>query len=233
MPLPTVIVPGYFARATEYQPLANALNQEGIPTQIVPLRKRDWVPTLGGRSVVPILNAIDRTVKQMQEKYNRDRVNLIGHSAGGWISRIYLGEKPYDIHGDVAGDEAIWQGRDRVATLIALGTPHTSQERWTRRNLEFVSENYPGAFCREVNYVCVAGKAIYGDRRWGSWVAHQSYKLTCGRGECWGDGITPIAAAHLDGATNLILEGVRHAPTSGGIWYGSPEVRGEWMVYLA
>jgi len=232
MPRPTVIIPGYFARATEYQPLAAALNQAGIPTEIVPLRKRDWVPTLGGRSVVPILQAIDRTVRQLQNRHESDRVNLIGHSAGGWIARIYLGDKPYDIHGDVAGEKAIWRGRDRVATLIALGTPHTSQERWTKRNLEFVRDTYPGAFYRDLNYICVAGKAIYGRRRWGSWVSYQSYQLTCGRGDCWGDGITPIAAAHLEGATNLTLEGVRHAPTSGGIWYGSPEVRREWMVYL-
>ena len=232
MPLPTVILPGYFASATDYRDLEQALNQQGVPTVTVPLRKRDWFPTLGGRSVVPILWQIDRTVKQTLRQYNVSRVNLIGHSAGGWIARIYLGEKPYDIHGDVRGSEGVWNARVCVATLVTLGTPHISQERWTKRNLDFVKDNYPGAFYPDIRYICVAGKAVYGQRRLGSWLAYNSYQLTCGQGNCWGDGITPIAAAHLEGATNLILKGVMHSPKSPGIWYGSPEVKQAWVSYL-
>ena len=232
MPLPTVILPGYFASATDYRDLEQALNQQGIPTVTVPLRKRNWFPTLGGRSVVPILWQIDRTVKQTLRQYNVSRVNLIGHSAGGWIARIYLGEKPYDIHGDVRGSEGVWNARACVATLVTLGTPHISQERWTKRNLDFVKDNYPGAFYPDICYICVAGKAVYGQRRLGSWLAYNSYQLTCGQGNCWGDGITPIAAAHLEGATNLILKGVMHSPKSPGIWYGSPEIKQAWISYL-
>ncbi|MGK7872916.1 MAG: esterase/lipase family protein [Xenococcaceae cyanobacterium] len=232
MPLPTVILPGYFARATDYHNLEKALNQQGIPAVTVPLRKRDWFPTLGGRSVVPILRQIDRTVKQTLQQYNVSQVNLIGHSAGGWIARIYLGEKPYDIHGDVTSSDGVWKAHSHVATLVTLGTPHISQERWTKRNLDFVKDNYPGAFYPNVHYVCVAGKAVYGKKRLGSWLAYNSYQLTCGKGNCWGDGITPIAAAHLDGATNLILEGVMHSPNSSGIWYGSPEAKKAWVSYL-
>ncbi len=232
MPLPTVILPGYFASATDYRDLEQALNQQGIPTVTVPLRKRNWFPTLGGRSVVPILWQIDRTVKQTLRQYNVSRVNLIGHSAGGWIARIYLGEKPYDIHGDVRGSEGVWNARVYVATLVTLGTPHISQERWTKRNLDFVKDNYPGAFYPDIHYICVAGKAVYGQRRLGSWLAYNSYQLTCGQGNCWGDGITPIAAAHLEGATNLILKGAMHSPKSSGIWYGSPEVKQAWVSYL-
>lgn len=232
MPLPTVILPGYFASATDYRDLEQALNQQGIPTVTVPLRKRNWFPTLGGRSVVPILWQIDRTVKQTLRQYNVSRVNLIGHSAGGWIARIYLGEKSYDIHGDVRGSEGVWNARAWVATLVSLGTPHISQERWTKRNLDFVKDNYPGAFYPDIRYICVAGKAVYGQRRLGSWLAYNSYQLTCGQGNCWGDGITPIAAAHLEGATNLILKGVMHSPKSPGICYGSPEVKQAWVSYL-
>ena len=188
-----------------------------FPTAVVPLSKRDWVPTLGGRSVVPILQQIDRTVKQTMTKYSSQEVNLIGHSAGGWIARIYLGEKPYNIHGDV---EAVWKAHTSVSTLVTLGTPHISEERWTKRNLDFVKDNYPGAFHSDVRYVCVAGKAVYGKRRPGGWLAYNSYKLTGGVGNCWGDGITPVAAAHLESAINLTLSGVMHSPNSRGIWYG-------------
>jgi triacylglycerol esterase/lipase EstA (alpha/beta hydrolase family) len=229
MTLPTVILPGYLARASDYQELATTLESKGIPSKIVPLRKRDWLPTIGGRSVVPILRQIDATVRETLEDYKTSKINLIGHSAGGWLARIYLGEKPYDIHGDVS---ALWNGREKVEQLISLGTPHISQERWTRKNLDFVKNNYPGAFYADVKYVCLAGKAVYGENKRGSWLAYNSYKLTCGEGNAWGDGITPIAAAHLEGAVNLVLDGVFHAPTSPGKWYGSPEVVEEWIGYL-
>ncbi len=147
MVLPTVILPGYLAGAAEYRNLESALQNLGIPTTIAPVRWQDWIPTLGGRSVTPILRILDATVKQVLQKYNVSQINLVGHSAGGWLSRIYMGEKPYCIHpGDT--EESVWCARSNVATLITLGTPHISQERWTRRNLDFVNLTYPGHFTR-------------------------------------------------------------------------------------
>lgn len=89
MPLPTVILPGFFAGASEYRGLEASLNQLGFPTVTVPLQPGDWIPTIGGRSVLPILRQLDQTVKQVMADYNATQVNLIGHSAGGWIARIY------------------------------------------------------------------------------------------------------------------------------------------------
>ncbi len=233
MPLPTVILPGFLASALEYRALEASLQQLGFPTVTVPLRQQDWFPTVGGRSMIPILRHLDKIVKQVMYEYDASQINLIGHSAGGWIARIYLGEKPYNIHKDVTETAGLWQAYPYVATLVTLGTPHVSQERWTKRNLDFVKINYPGAFYRDVKYVCVAGKAIYGERRPGQWLAYNSYKLTCGVGNCWGDGITPIEAAHLQGAINLTLEGVLHSPRRAGLWYGSPEPLQAWVPYLA
>ncbi|HEY9672382.1 MAG TPA: hypothetical protein V6D11_13120 [Waterburya sp.] len=233
MPLPTVILPGFFAGALEYRALEASLKQLGFPTVTVPLRQRDWFPTVGGRSMIPILRQLDKTVKQVLVEYNASQINLIGHSAGGWIARIYLGDKPYNIHDDVTETAGLWQAYPYVSTLVTLGTPHVSQERWTKRNLDFVKINYPGAFYREVKYVCVAGKAIYGERRPGQWLAYNSYKLTCGVGNCWGDGITPVEAAHLQNAINLTLDGVLHSPRRAGLWYGSSEPLQAWTPYLA
>jgi hypothetical protein len=80
-----------------------------------------------------------------------------------------------------------------------------------------------------VAYICVAGKAVFGE--WQNWIAYNSYKLTCGQGRTWGDGITPIASAHLQGANNLVLAGVHHSPRA-GLWYGSPDVVREWAKFL-
>lgn len=233
MTLPTVILPGYLASAPEYRQLEQDIQALGFPAVTVPLRSRDWIPTIGGRSVAPILRQLDQTVKQALQESGATQVNLIGHSAGGWISRIYLGENPYTVNPKAAATPDIWHARPYVANLITLGTPHTSQERWTRRNLDFVNNTYPGAFYADVRYVCVAGKSVYGAQRWGQWLAYSSYQITCGTGNCWGDGITPVEAAHLVGAENLTLEGVRHAPKAGVIWYGSPEPLKAWVSYLS
>jgi triacylglycerol esterase/lipase EstA (alpha/beta hydrolase family) len=230
--LPTVILPGYLESADVYLPLQQALTALGTPTTTVPLRKRDWLPTLGGRSMVPILRQLDRTVKAALIDNHAHQINLIGHSAGGWISRIYIGAVPYTIHGDVTESAGLWNAKAKIANLITLGTPHISGERWTRKNLDFVNDNYPDATYPDVRYICVAGKSVFGAKKFGQWLAYSSYEMTCGKGDVWGDGITPIEAAHLQGAKNITIEGVKHSPRTSGIWYGSPEVIDRWSSYL-
>ncbi|KGF72455.1 lipase [Neosynechococcus sphagnicola sy1] len=228
MPLPTVILPGYFAGAEAYRGLEQFFQAKGYPVVTVPLRRQDWLPTVGGRSMAPILQPLDRTIQQVLQQYQVSQVNLVGHSAGGWIARIYLGAQPY--WGRSGGEP--WAAHPQIKTLVTLGTPHRSRERWTLRNLDFVNTHYPGAFYPNVRYVCVAGKAIYGERRWGAWIAYSSYQLTDGQGNVWGDGIIPIAAAHLEGAENVVLDQVQHSPKPGSLWYGSPEVLPSWISYL-
>jgi triacylglycerol esterase/lipase EstA (alpha/beta hydrolase family) len=233
MPLPTIILPGYLAGAQSYLALEQTLTQQGFPTTTVPLTRDSWWVTLGGRPVTPILSVLDQTIRQVLAATQAPQVNLIGHSAGGWIARIYLGDHPYH--------ERIWGGCPLVKTLITLGTPHLSQERWTKRNLDFVNNTYPGAFYPDVRYICVAGKSIYGQLRWNfrDWFTYSSYRLTGGEGCTWGDGVTPIAAAHMEGAVNLVLDNVQHSPRrsqSDGTphaWYGSPAPLSQWLPYLA
>lgn len=114
MPLPTVILPGYLAGAIAYRPLEVALNALGFPTTTVPLQPRDWLVTLGGRPVTPILAALDSTVQIALAQHGTSQVNLIGHSAGGWIARLYLGQDPY------CGKS--WQRHPQVNTLINLSS---------------------------------------------------------------------------------------------------------------
>ena len=231
MSLPTVILPGYLAAAEDYAPLERQLRAFDIPTVTVPLKRRDWLVTVGGRPMTSILQQLDDTIEDLKKATGASQVNVVGHSAGGWITRIYLGAQTYC--------DRIWQGQPKVNTLITLGTPHRSQEQWTKRNLDFVNNQYPGAFHSEVHYVCVAGKAVLGQRSWrlSQMFTYNSYKLTCGDGECWGDGVTPIEAAHLEGAENLILEDVWHSPSppekaNARLWYGSDVVMQEWIPYL-
>ena len=230
--LPTVILPGYLAGADEYGELVKNLESlTDSSITMVPLKRKDWYVTLGGRPVTPILQALKETISAVLSQSQSDQINLIGHSAGGWISRVYLGNEPY------CGDR--WNGLPQVAGLITLGTPHLSQERWTKRNLDFVNDTYPGAFHDEVKYTCVAGKSIFGKKTWklGDWFTHQSYTLTCGQGDCWGDGVTPIQAAHLEGANNVTFDHVKHSPQAKNrnqdhLWYGSEPIVKEWASHL-
>lgn len=231
MPLPTVILPGYLASAQPYEAMQKALAKQGFSAVVVPLRRRDWLPTLGGRSVINIIKVLDATAQQLMRDSQCKRINLVGHSAGGWISRIYLGEAPYDVHPSDRHRTFPRPARSHVSTLLTLGTPHTSQERWTRKNLEFVNQTYPGAFYSDISYVCVAGKAIHGSKA--DWFTFNSYKLTCGEGLQWGDGVVPLSAAHLEGATNLVLDDVFHSPRPQGNWYGSEAVVEQWSQWLS
>ncbi|MFN3927422.1 MAG: esterase/lipase family protein [Pseudanabaenaceae cyanobacterium] len=218
-----VVLAGYLAGSQDYEGIVELLRKQGLSAYTVPLRWWEWLPTVGGRSIAPILNRLHYTIQSLQREFPHQKFNIIAHSAGGWLARIYLGDVPYY--------NQVWKGREVVEQIVCLGTPHTSLEPWTKKNLDFVNQNYPGAFYPEVNYVCVAGKSVFGERNWQNWIAYNSYKLTCGEGHTWGDGITPVVSAHLQGAQNLTLEGVNHSPRA-GLWYGSPGIVAEWSNFL-
>ncbi|MEL6555023.1 MAG: lipase [Cyanobacteria bacterium J06621_11] len=230
MALPTVILPGYLASAQPYQEMEASLAEAGFPAVTVPLRRYDWLPTIGGRSVSNIIKALDATAQRAMIDHNSNQINLVGHSAGGWIARIYIGELPYNIHASDEQRTLPRPARRHVNTFVTLGTPHTSQERWTRKNLDFVNQNYPGAFYDDVNYVCIAGKSVEGKKA--DWFTINSYKLTAGDGSLWGDGVVPVAAAHLESARNITLEDVFHSPRSNALWYGSRSVVKAWSQWL-
>ncbi|CAI5937868.1 unnamed protein product [Closterium sp. NIES-65] len=63
----------------------------------------------------------------------------------------------------------------------------------------------------------------------------QGYKQVCGRAEVWGDGVVPEDTALLEGAENLILDGMYHSPVGASEarpWYGSPSVLPSWQHHL-
>ena len=66
-------------------------------------------------------------------------------------------------------------------------------------------------------------------------VAYANYVALAGDGEAMGDGVIPVACAHLPGALQLTLDGVSHSFNEPGTtlpadcWYGSEAVVGSWM----
>ena len=60
-----VIVPGFLTGKSEFEPLAASLTAKGIPTVVVPMGNWHWLPCLGGRSMRPMLDRIDFTVRHL------------------------------------------------------------------------------------------------------------------------------------------------------------------------
>jgi hypothetical protein len=61
--------------------------------------------------------------------------------------------------------------------------------------------------------------------------AYRSYEVVCGNGHENGDGVAPTRSCYLEGAENIVLPGVRHAPYNApNTWYGAPGVVEQWFA---
>ncbi|VAI54612.1 unnamed protein product [Triticum turgidum subsp. durum] len=82
------------------------------------------------------------------------KLSLIGHSAGGWLARVYMEEL----------------GTSDISLLLTLGTPHLPPPKGvsgvidqTRGLLNYVEKNCaPAVYTPELRYVCIAGRYIQG-----------------------------------------------------------------------
>ncbi|XP_027113577.1 uncharacterized protein LOC113761807 isoform X1 [Coffea eugenioides] len=276
---PAVILPGLGNNTNDYEKLALILNGYGVPTVVVKVSRIDWLRNAAGlldpnywRGTLrprPVLDCfrsryfkkLDEAVSEANELAQGGALSFIGHSAGGWLARVYMQEI----------------GFSNISLLLTLGTPHLPPPKGvpgvidqTRGLLYYVEKNCPKAvYTPELKYVCIAGRYIEGARFFGSnddssgmavsidhtnseiavvntskppaatWRARfvgQGYKQVCGQADTWGDGVVPELSAHLEGALNISLEGVYHSPVGSDDesrpWYGSPGVVKRWIHYL-
>jgi pimeloyl-ACP methyl ester carboxylesterase len=222
---PLVLIGGYLTSPGDFRALAAALAGPGYGYQVfvTPIGRARWATTRDW-DFRPVVRRLRATAEQALAATGARQVTILAHSVGGTVARMYLGEEPY--MGEVYG------GRRYVKRLVTLGTPHHSQEYWTRRSVGFVNETYPGAFYPDVAYVTVAGRSILGDpkgtprQRWAS----SSYAMVSGEehAQAWGDGITTLHCAALRGAEYLVAEGVSHSPLHGQPWFGDPSSLAVW-----
>mmetsp|Transcript_6332 Transcript_6332/g.19104 ORF Transcript_6332/g.19104 Transcript_6332/m.19104 type:complete len:288 (+) Transcript_6332:246-1109(+) len=239
---PCIILPGLGNNSQDYTSLTAKLEELGHRTFVIPVKRIDWGRNAKGfgmrsywagklepKSVLEwYFSRIVSTMKLVREEH-AGGVNLVGHSAGGWLARVFLGEyHPVD-------------DTDTIRTLVTLGTPHLAPPKGsfdqTRGLLAYVNTRFADVHRKEVSYVCVGGRTLQGKTlgkgTFEEWVAYQSYRPVCGRGDTWGDGITPLDSAFLEGADNIVLEGARHSPVSRGAWYGTDGYIDEWVHKLS
>ncbi|XP_030475050.2 uncharacterized protein LOC115692365 [Syzygium oleosum] len=263
---PAVILPGLGNNAGDYGKLQLTLEGTGVPSVVAKVSRLDWFRNAAGlvdpnywrgtlrpRPVLDwYLKRVDEAVREAKELARGGSLSLIGHSAGGWLARVYMEEF----------------GVCDISLLLTLGTPHSPPPKGlsgvidqTRGLLDYVEKNCRNAvYTPELKYVCVAGRYIQGARIFGgsqinvvsaipvdgdqlisevaiaddvesatlntsTWRARfvgQGYKQVCGQADVWGDGVVPEVSAHLEGALNISLDGVYHSPV------GSDDVSRPW-----
>ena len=225
---PIVLLGGWLSSPGDYAAMARTLATPPYNriVYITDFGRGAWA-ALRDPDFAPVLDVLASTVQLALRETGADRIDLIGHSAGGRVARAYLGHLPYR--------GTTYDGQRYVATLTTLGTAHTTYEVWVKEFAGLVNERYPGAFYQHIAYTSVAGRSVRG-RRFGRLeeiLAFRSYEVSFGDGDQLGDGIVPTHCCFLAGADNLLLEGARHAPYNAPrTWYGAPDVVPLWCESL-
>ncbi|XVF56712.1 hypothetical protein PTKIN_Ptkin06aG0142200 [Pterospermum kingtungense] len=240
----------------DYKKLELTLQDYGVPTVVAKVSRIDWLRNAAGLvdpnywrgtlHPMPVLDwylkSVDDAVQEAKELSNGGTLSLIGHSAGGWLARVYMEE----------------YGLSHISLLLTLGTPHLPPPKGvsgiidqTRGLLYYVEQHCKKpVYTPDLKYVCIAGRYIQGARIFSDSnldvdsvvgidddqpISHvavvktktdptpvsttfrarfvgQGYKQVCGQADVWGDGVVPEVSAHLEGALNISLDGVYHSP---------------------
>jgi hypothetical protein len=225
-PAPTLILGGFLITPEAYAPMAAAIEAAtGQPVAVVPASRGDWLLTSWSRGWTRLLDRAQELLLPLAAASPTGRVNLVGHSSGGVMLRLLLGDEPFA--GRVYGQHG------RVQSLVTLGSPHQAIRATALRQL--VDRRYPGAFFKqELAYLAVAG-AIAPEqlRPRARRLTARSYSAINGDPSSRGDGLVPLSSALLAGAEPLVLDGVGHGGWFAERWYGSGEVLPQWVPWLA
>lgn len=235
--VPVLILPGLGNSSQDYVALAQSLIQRGhSAVAVAPVARWEWglnaqgfvklnywLGTLEPNQVLSwYMRKIKSGLDMLQEVVGDGNVCMVGHSAGGWLGRVYIAD-----HGA------------RVSTLVTLGTPNVPPANGgfdqTRGLLRYV-ENECDLRGKVNNVVSVAGSGVLGKPlgkgNVAENVAYWSYLAVCGNGEVDGDGVTPVQAAFIDGAHKIVVPQCKHSMIAQGNWYGSAEAMEKWCQFL-
>ena len=229
---PSVLIVGGFATMPpNYIGLRRRLLRRGAGrVDICQLWPPDWL-LAGMVGFGPITRRAGHAIAAAYRAGGRRPVIVIGHSAGGIVARLAMSERPFN--GRVAGVAGV---SEAVGCLVTLGTPHglstlTNRYRHAGHDaVAFLERESRGAyFAPRTSYLTVAGQARLAAPTWpaGRFVAELFRMMVGEESTADGDGIVPISAAHLDGARQMNLAGIRHG-VIGSPWYGDEEVIDAW-----
>ena len=189
------------------------------------ITKIDWLKTNTVKGWGNILNKVDNCVKNVIKETNAKKIDLIGHSSGGVMLRLYLSKDIFN--GKKYG------GSDFTSNLITLGSPHQAKRATPLRKL--VDEKFPENFFKNVNYVSIGGELEVKSSDSSlitKLFAKNSYKSISGEQTSIGDGLVPLSASLLNGSQKIILPKTSHSKIFGETWYGTNDRINEWYKQI-
>ena len=189
------------------------------------ITKIDWLKTNTVKGWGNILNKVDNCVRNVIKETNAKKIDLIGHSSGGVMLRLYLSKDLFN--GKKYG------GSDFTSNLITLGSPHQAKRATPLRKL--VDEKFPENFFKNVNYVSIGGELEVKSSDSSlitKLFAKNSYKSISGEQTSIGDGLVPLSASLLNGSQKIILPKTSHSKIFGETWYGTNDRINEWYKQI-
>lgn len=229
-----LVVGGFLTSPPLYRELRTSLLRRGAASvAIAPIWTPEWL-LAAWVGLGPLMRRTGVAVARAYRSAGGRPLLVVGHSAGGILSRLAMSPEPYRRRrAGVA---------EAFGALVTLGTPHHQVEPppgWRNRAghdaVAYLDATIPGAwFAPRTGYLSVGSRYAQGGsvrdadprRRALGRVYAELAGPTARTG--WGDGLIPEASFHLDGARQLTLEGVIHEPSMGRRWYGSEAVIDRW-----
>ena len=219
---PIIILGGFLITSDSYNPAKNAIaNISGRKVYVVDITRGDWLKSNSAEGWITILNKVNSMVAFALNETKAKKVDLIGHSSGGIILRLYLSSEPFK--------DAIYNGKSTTRNLITLGSPHQAVRATKLRR--FVDEKYPGNFFKNINYVSIGGKVEINSKQTSlltKLFARNSYQSISGDKNESGDGLVPLSSSLLRNSQQIIVPNTVHGGIFGKNWYGSPSKVREW-----
>ncbi len=227
---PVVIIPGVLFWDSLYDSMKEALAGY-IPEErvaVAPVSLVDWIgfPPSPERSTNRVMKVVDRTVRQMGQKFPGEPITLVAHSGGGTVAMVYLLEQRFQ------GD--IYHSGRLVGKLVTLGTPFHTHERYAKIKTDFIFSHLNDKFFERCRVVSVVSDKYYGNLH-GSFVEKMCFKFyssVINDGNVAGDGIVPAMSSFLEGAENITIPDAEHLPTPHTRWYGTKEGVEQWIQWL-
>ena len=185
------------------------------------MTRRDWLKSNSANGWINILNKVNDKVALALKENKAKKIDLIGHSSGGIMLRLYLSDEPFK--------DVIYDGKSNTRNLITLGSPHQAIKATALR--KFVDEKYPGNFFKNINYISIGGKIEINTKQTSiltKLIARDSYKSISGDKNAKGDGLVPLSSSLLINSQQIILPETVHGGIFGKNWYGSSSKVQEW-----
>ena len=219
---PIIILGGFLITSEAYDPIKETIeNISGRKVYVVDVTRGDWFKSNSADGWINILNKVKNQVSFALKETKAKKIDLIGHSSGGIMLRLYLSREAFK--------EVIYNGQSTTSNLITLGSPHQAVKATKLR--KFVDEKYPGNFFKNINYVSIGGQVEINSKQTSlltKLIAKDSYKSISGDKNESGDGLVPLSSSLLTNSQQIILQETVHGKIFGKDWYGSTSKVREW-----